>query len=228
MTNQEPDSTTTTDGQQPARALILVDLQNDFMPGGPLGVDDGDAVVAVANALMPRFDLVVATQDWHPAGHESFASAHPGRAPGEQINLHGLSQILWPDHCVQGTHGAAFVEPLERGAIDAVFRKGADPQVDSYSAFFDNGRRRDTGLTAWLRERRVGEVYVLGLATDYCVKWTALDAAKQGLSTRVVRDGVRAVNLEPEDGAKAQLEMADAGVQFVHSDDIAHRGASTS
>lgn len=211
----------TTDPQTAThRALILVDLQNDFMPGGPLGVDEGRAVIPVANALMQRFELVVATQDWHPEGHESFASAHEGHEPGDRIELHGLDQILWPDHCVQGSEGAEFVEDLDRGEVTKVFQKGSDPHVDSYSAFFDNGRRHDTGLADWLRERGVDEVYVLGLATDYCVKWTALDAADQGFDTHVVRDGIRAVNLQPGDGEAAEAEMADAGVRFVHSDEV--------
>lgn len=214
MTDPDPTPTTA------RRALILVDLQNDFMPGGPLGVPGGDQVIPLANALMDRFGLVVATQDWHPSGHESFASAHDGRGPGEQIELHGLAQVLWPDHCVQGSEGAELVEPLERGRLDAVFQKGQDRQVDSYSGFFDNGRRHDTGLAAWLRARGVEAVYIAGLALDYCVKWTALDSADLGFSTHLVRDATRPVELHPGDGAAAERALLDAGVRLVHSAEV--------
>jgi nicotinamidase/pyrazinamidase len=151
------------------RSLLLVDLQNDFMPGGALAVADGDAVVGVANALMPRFSLVVASQDWHPADHGSFASAHPGGKPGDVVDLAGVEQVLWPDHCVQDAPGASFHSGLDVAGIDRVVRKGTDPAVDSYSAFFDNDRRRDTGLAAFLEKSGAEELVVLGLATDYCV-----------------------------------------------------------
>lgn len=192
-------------------ALLLVDLQNDFLPGGALAVRDGDAVVPVANALMDRADLVVATQDWHPPGHESFASQHPGGAPGQVIGLHGLDQVLWPDHCVQGTAGADFAPGLHTHRIARVFQKGTDPTVDSYSGFFDNGRRHDTGLSAWLRAQGVTQLTVMGLATDYCVKFTVLDALAEGFAVTVVRDGVRAVDLAPGDGATALNEMSASG-----------------
>lgn len=202
------------------RALILIDIQNDFLPGGALAVPEGDAVIAVANALMPRFSLVVATQDWHPAEHESFAGRHPGRAPGEVIELGGVSQVLWPSHCVQGTRGAELAERLDRGAITRVFVKGTDPGVDSYSGFFDNERRRATGLAEFLRERRVDEVVVLGLATDYCVKFTALDALSLGLRTSLVADGCRGVELRPGDVARALDEVRAAGGVVVTSADL--------
>lgn len=201
------------------KALILVDIQNDFIPGGALAVSEGDAVVPVANALARSgaFDLVVATQDWHPPGHESFAASHEGRAPGQVIDLHGLDQVLWPVHCVQGTPGAEFVDALDAEAVDAVFRKGTDPTIDSYSGFYDNGRRKATGLGAWLTERGVTEVAVCGLATDYCVKFTALDAISEGFATTVVTDACRGVDLSPGDSERALAALAEAGAALSES-----------
>lgn len=201
-------------------ALIVVDIQNDFLPGGALAVPQGDAVVAVANALMPVFRRVVATQDWHPPGHGSFAAMHPGRAPGELITLRGTAQVLWPVHCVEGTHGAAFAAELDVGRIDAVVRKGMDPEIDSYSGFFDNDRQRATGLAERLRELGETELWVLGLATDYCVKATALDALRLGFRTTLVVDGCRAVELQAGDGARAIAEMQAAGVTLVTSGEL--------
>ncbi len=194
-----------------SRALILVDIQNDFMPTGALPVADGDAVVPVANALIPEFTTVVATQDWHPANHGSFASQHEGRSPGELIDLHGLEQVLWPDHCVENTSGAEFVSGLNVGAITKVFPKGTDVSVDSYSGFFDNGHRHDTGMAAWLRERGVKELTVVGVATDYCVKFTVLDALREGFATRLVTSGCRGVEMNPGDVERAIAEMREAG-----------------
>lgn len=197
------------------RALILVDIQNDFVPGGALAVTRGHEVVEVANRVQAGFDLVVASQDWHPANHGSFAANHPGRSPGETIELDDLPQILWPVHCVQGTEGAEFVAALDASRVARVFHKGANRRVDSYSAFFDNGRRRSTGLTAYLRVRGVQEVTLLGLATDYCVKFTALDAVREEFATRVIASGCRAVDLAPGDGQRAFEEMRAAGVEVV-------------
>lgn len=208
------------------RALLLVDIQNDFMPFGALPVTDGDAVVAVANQLAPRFGLVIATQDWHPADHGSFASAHPGRAPGDVIPLGGVDQVLWPDHCVQGMPGASFHSALAVGAIDHVVRKGTDPAIDSYSAFFDNGHRKDTGLAGYLRAERVDGLVVMGLATDYCVRATVLDALSLGFSVSLVADGCRAVDLAEGDGERAVQEMAAAGAQVGTSDDVLARQAA--
>jgi len=202
------------------RALVLVDIQNDFMPSGALPVPDGDAVVAVANALAPRFSLVVATQDWHPADHGSFASAHPGAAPGDVIDLGGVEQVLWPDHCVQNTPGASFHSALDVGAVDHVVRKGTDREIDSYSAFYDNGHRKDTGLAEFLRARGVAELVVCGLATDYCVKFTALDALGLGFGVTVIADGCRAVDLTPGDGERAFAEMRSAGAQVLDSTEL--------
>ncbi|MGA2068490.1 MAG: bifunctional nicotinamidase/pyrazinamidase [Thermoguttaceae bacterium] len=199
------------------KALILVDLQNDFCPGGPLGVPEGDQVIPPANALQGCFDLVVATQDWHPANHGSFAVNHPGKRPGDVIELAGLTQVLWPVHCVAGTPGAELHPALAPGRIARVFRKGTDAAVDSYSGFFDNGRRRATGLDAYLRQQGVREVYVCGLATDYCVKCTVLDALALGLATWLVEDACRGVNLRPGDAAKALDDMRAAGARLVHA-----------
>jgi len=202
-------------------ALILVDIQNDFLPGGELAVPDGHAVIPIANRLSPKFECVVATQDWHPANHGSFAKNHLGRKPGELIVLGGLSQVLWPVHCVQNTPGADFAKELDTSQVVAVFRKGTDPEIDSYSGFFDNGHKQATGLGAFLKERGTGQVYVLGLATDYCVKFTALDARQLGFDVWVVADGCRGVDLKPGDSRAALGELREAGVHVVTSDALA-------
>lgn len=202
------------------RALLLVDIQNDFLPGGALAVPRGDEVIAVANALAPRFEVIVATRDHHPAGHKSFASSH-GRSVGEVIDLDGLAQVMWPDHCVQGTDGSALAPALDVSRVAAIFPKGTDPSIDSYSGFFDNGHRKSTGLGDWLREAGVDRVYIVGLATDYCVKATAIDARQLGFEVFLVEDGCRAVELSPGDGARAIEAMRAAGVQVVRSDALA-------
>jgi nicotinamidase/pyrazinamidase len=199
------------------RALILVDIQNDFVPGGALAVREGDLVVPVANEMMKRFDVVVATQDWHPADHGSFAANHPGKHVGEVIELSGLPQVLWPVHCVQFTSGAAFVRGLEIERIAQVFQKGTDPAIDSYSGFFDNGHRRATGMGDWLSARGVRDVWVMGLATDYCVKFTALDARKLGFDVSLIEDGCRGVELKDRDVRRAVEEMRAAGVHVIDS-----------
>lgn len=202
------------------RALILVDIQNDFVPGGALAVPEGDAVVPVANALAPRFSLVAASQDWHPVGHGSFASAHAGMAPGGVVDLSGIEQVLWPDHCVQNTPGASFHSGLDVAVIDHVVRKGTDPGIDSYSAFFDNGHRKDTGLAMFLEQRCAEELVILGLATDYCVKATALDALGLGFGVTVIADGCRAVDLAPGDGEQAFAKMRSAGARIITSAEL--------
>ena len=184
-------------------ALIIVDLQNDFMPGGELAVNDGDATVPVANNLARRFETVVATRDWHPANHGSFVTAHPDRSVGDLTMLGGLEQVVWPVHCVQDTPGSAFHQDLDLTQIDEVFYKGTDPDIDSYSGFFDNGHRRGTGLEEYLRTKGADRLYILGLATDYCVKYTALDARRLGFETIVVEDGCRGVELQPGDVARS-------------------------
>jgi nicotinamidase/pyrazinamidase len=207
-------------------ALILVDIQNDFCPGGALAVHDGDAVVPVANRLMDVANLVVATQDWHPRDHGSFAANHPGRKPFELGELAGLPQVLWPAHCVQGTPGAKFHAALDHRRIARVFHKGVDRGIDSYSGFFDNGRRRSTGLGEWLRERGVDAVIVVGLATDYCVKATALDAIELGFGTTVVANGCRSVELNAGDGERALDEIRRAGGVVTTADEVLAKGAT--
>src|SRR5688500_17758068 len=204
------------------RALILVDIQNDFLPGGALAVREGNQVIGVANALTAggRFDLVVATQDWHPRDHASFAANNPGKKIGEMIDLDGLPQVLWPVHCVQNTPGAELAPGLERSRIDRVFQKGTDPCIDSYSGLYDNGHRRSTGLGEYLREQGVTDVYVMGLATDYCVKFTALDATAKGFKTHLIEDGSRGVNLKPDDVANAVNEMRQRGIGVLDSENI--------
>lgn len=202
------------------KALILVDIQNDFCPGGALEVRDGDAVVPVANKLMSRFPLVVATQDAHPRTHKSFAVNHPGKKPYDMIDLEGLPQVLWPEHCVAGSAGFEFHPQLDLTGVTAIFPKGTDPAIDSYSGFFDNGHRKATGLFEYLQSKQVDEVFVMGLATDYCVKATALDAAQLGLRTTVIEDGCRGVGLKPTDIDDAKAELRAAGVQLVQSDQL--------
>jgi nicotinamidase/pyrazinamidase len=194
---------------------LLVDIQNDFCPGGALAVHEGDAIIPLVNHLQPAFFEVVATQDWHPATHGSFASQHPGRAPGERITLFDLPQVLWPNHCVENTWGSEFHPALETARIARVFRKGSNPQVDSYSGFYDTGRRHDTGLAAYLRARDIGALTVVGLATDYCVKWTALDAVAEGFETTVLEPACRGVELLPGDVSRALQELQAAGVRVL-------------
>ena len=202
------------------RALILIDIQNDFCQGGALEVRNGDEVVPVANETMKKFSLVVASQDWHPANHGSFAANHPWRRPGNVIELNGLEQILWPIHCVQGSFGAEFVRELDTSSFQKVFVKGTDPGIDSYSCFFDNGYLKPTGLGDYLKEKGVDEVYILGLALDYCVKYSVLDALELGFKTYLVIDGCRGVNLEEGDSEEAVSEMSEKGAIIVKSAEI--------
>jgi nicotinamidase/pyrazinamidase len=202
------------------KTLIIVDVQNDFIAGGALAVPEGGQVVPLINRLQERFDLIVATQDWHPANHGSFAANHSGKRPGEMIELAGLPQVLWPTHCVQNSAGADFAPGLDRTRWDRVFQKGEDAAVDSYSGFFDNGRRRATGLGDYLRARGAKEIYAVGLATDYCVKFTALDARALGFETALIEDACRGVELAPGDCARAVEEMRAAGVRIVNSGEI--------
>ena len=199
-------------------ALIIVDMQYDFMPGGSLPTSGGDELTGLINRLQPGFDLVVATQDWHPQNHGSFASNQPGHQPGDVIEFNGLEQVLWPDHGVQGTHGAKIAADLDQDRIARVFQKGTNPDVDSYSGFFDNGQRGDTGLNDYLWSEGVTDVYVVGLALDYCVKYTALDARRMGFDTTLIVDASRPVNLKPTDGAEAVETMKAAGVRVMEAE----------
>lgn len=202
------------------KALILVDAQNDFLPGGALAVPEGDQVIPVANAIMKKFDLVVATQDWHPADHGSFASRHPGQKPGEFVELAGLKQILWPDHCIQRSQGAKFAAGLDVAGIAHVVRKGMDKNVDSYSGFFDNDHRKATGLGDYLKDHGIDALAIMGLATDYCVKSTALDALELGFSACLIKEGVRGVEINPGDCEQALREMEEAGVKIISADNL--------
>jgi nicotinamidase/pyrazinamidase len=208
-------------------ALIIVDLQNDFLPSGALPVPEGDTIVLLVNRLQPHFDLIVATQDWHPADHGSFAANHEGRTPGELIELQGLPQILWPVHCVQNTPGADFAPGLDRSHWDRIFRKGTDPAIDSYSGFYDNGQLQSTGLGDYLREKGVTDAYIVGLATDYCVKFTVLDALRLGFHAHLIEDACRGVDLQPGDVAAASEAMRVAGAAIVKSDQITSKVIST-
>ena len=196
-------------------ALIIVDIQNDFLPGGALAVKDGDQVIPYINEIQANYDLVVATQDWHPADHKSFAANHPDKAVGDVIDLNGLQQILWPIHCVQDSFGAQFAEGLIQDKIRKVFMKGTDPEIDSYSGLFDNGHRKATGLAEYLNIKGVRKVVVVGLAADYCVKFTAFDAAHYGFEVEVHKAGTRAVNLQEGDFEKALEEMSKVGIVIV-------------
>jgi nicotinamidase/pyrazinamidase len=201
-------------------ALIIVDLQNDFLPGGALPVPHGDEVIPVANELQSRFDLVVATKDWHPSDHGSFAASHSDKKPGDHIILDGIEQILWPVHCVQNTYGAEFAEAFDTSRIADVSHKGIERNIDSYSTFFDNAHRRHTGLAHYLDKRGAKDIYLMGLALDYCVKYSALDARQLGLNTHVILDGCRGIELEPGDIGRALDEMKRAGAVFLKSSDL--------
>jgi len=204
------------------KALILVDIQNDFVANGALAVPKGEEIVSVANRLQNSdfFDIIVATQDWHPNNHSSFAANHTNKNIGEMIDFHGLPQILWPIHCIQHSEGAALVATLQTHHINKIFYKGTDENIDSYSGFFDNGHLKETGLGKFLKENEILEVYVIGLATDYCVKFTALDAKSLGFETYLIVDACRAVNLQKNDEAEALENMKKAGVNLIQSSDI--------
>lgn len=201
----------------PSTALIVVDIQNDFCPGGALAVADGDAVVPLANRLMGRFETVVLTQDWHPADHSSFAANNPGKEPFSMIEMPYGPQVLWPTHCVQGTEGAAFHADLETDRASLIVRKGFHSRIDSYSAFLENDHRTPTGLSGALRDRGIANLVIIGLATDFCVRYSAVDAVKLGFGVTVVEDGCRAIDLDGSlDAAKA--EMRETGVTLTTSD----------
>ena len=200
-------------------ALVVVDVQNDFCPGGALEVPDGDAVVAAINRIAPRFSARILTQDWHPPGHRSFASSHPGRAPFETTELSYGEQVLWPDHCVQGTAGAAFHPGLATDGADLVLRKGFRPGIDSYSAFYENDRRTSTGLTGYLRARGISRLFFAGLATDFCVAYSAIDGAREGFESAVVEDGCRGIDLGGSLAA-AWERMAAANIARVRAADL--------
>lgn len=202
------------------KALLIVDLQNDFLPGGALAVKSGDEIVPIVNQLVHYpFDLIVATKDWHPSNHGSFANNH-NKKPGEHVKLAGIDQILWPAHCIQGTKGSEFAPGWDFTSVDKVFYKGTDAMIDSYSTFFDNGDLKSTGLENYLRSKRVNEVYVAGLATDYCVKYSVLDAIEQGFTPYVIIDACRGVNLKENDSKEALDLMQRAGAHLITFADL--------
>jgi nicotinamidase/pyrazinamidase len=201
-------------------ALILVDIQNDFTPGGALAVPEGDKIIPLVNELQNSFDLVVATQDWHPPTHKSFASNNPGKKPFEKITLHGLEQVLWPSHCVQGTEGAQLHKDLHSSKVEAIFRKGMDQEIDSYSGFYDNGYKRSTGLAGYLRDRKVTKVFVCGLAADYCVFYTVKDALRENFDTFFIEDATKPIDRQGLE--KAKNEILSYGGQVINSQ-ILHR-----
>ncbi len=197
------------------RVLLIIDVQNDFCPGGSLAVEEGDAVVNVINRMMPLFPRVAATQDWHPPDHVSFASRHPGRKPLDIVDADGIDQVLWPDHCVRGTRGAELHPRLDAARIGLLLRKGTRPGLDSYSAFFENDHRTDTGLRFWLKGLGCREIVLCGLATDYCVLASALDARRVGFRVTLVRDACRGVDVPRGTVGKALAAMEKAGVRVV-------------
>ena len=203
----------------PDVALIVIDVQNDFCPGGALAVTEGDAVVPVANRLMQRFDHVVLTQDWHPDDHSSFAANNPGRDAFSLIDMPYGPQVLWPVHCVQGTAGAAFHKDLETDRANLIIRKGYRSEIDSYSAFFENDHATTTGLAGYLRERAVEHLVMVGLATDFCVRFSAVDAVKLGFRVTLLEDGCRAIDLDGSLAA-ARAELSENGVIVTVSDDL--------
>ena len=202
------------------KALVVVDVQIDFLPGGALEVRHGDQIIPVINEIIGKFEFIIATKDWHPQNHKSFASQYVGKNPGDRIKLKNLEQVLWPDHCVQGTEGAEFSNELDHSKIQEIFVKGTDSEIDSYSGFFDNGHLRSTGLGDYLRGALVEEIYLVGLATDYCVKFTALDSVKEGFKTFVIADATKAVNLNPNDYEDALEEMRLAGAIILNSNEL--------
>ena len=206
-------------------ALLVVDVQNDFLPQGALAVPDGDQVIPIINRIAPLFQQVVITQDWHPAGHLSFSSSHPGTQDYQMIDMPYGPQCLWPAHCIQGSAGAELSADLHIPHARLILRKGGDPTLDSYSAFLEADRNTSTGLLAWLQAQEINQVVVTGLATDFCVAWTAIDAAEAGLATWVIEDACRAIDL---DGSlqRAKVAMHDAGVIFLTSHQL-HQGCES-
>lgn len=201
------------------KALLIIDVQNDFCPGGALAVPEGDKIIPVINALIPNFDHVLLTQDWHPAGHSSFASSHHGKNPYETIQFPYGDQVLWPDHCVKGAKGAEFHPKLNITPAEVIIRKGYRKEIDSYSAFFENDQKTNTGLSGYLKSRHISELYTAGLATDFCVKWSVLDGIKEGFKIYLIADAVRGIDIDGSVDA-AWDEMKKAGVNVVNSSDL--------
>jgi nicotinamidase/pyrazinamidase len=201
-------------------ALLIVDVQNDFLPGGNLGVPEGDKIIPVINNLQNKFQLIVASRDWHPANHGSFASNHEGKKAGDIIELNGLEQILWPDHCIQGSPGAELSPLLNQNLIQRIIFKGTDPKVDSYSAFFDNGHKIQTDLHNYLQKKGVKRLFITGLAADVCVYFTVKDALELGYETFLITDTTRGVNMNENNTSKAMEDMEKRGAALIKSDQI--------
>lgn len=187
------------------KTLVLIDIQNDFMPGGALAVPRGDEIISLVNRLQERFELVIATQDWHPKGHTSFASSHPNKSEFDTISINGIQQVLWPEHCVQNTRGADFHDELETSRIEAIFRKGTNSNIDSYSGFFDNAHLKSTGLSGYLKEKGAAQLYFAGLAGDYCVNFSVLDALAEGFESVLIEDATRSLSGEEFENAKKEI-----------------------
>ena len=202
------------------RALIIIDLQQDFCPGGALAVEEGDQIVPLVNSISRHFDCVAATRDWHPEGHVSFASTHPGRKVNESVDADGIDQLLWPDHCVQGTSGADFHPDFDIRGLDVIVHKGTNPRLDSYSAFFENDHTTPTGLAGYLTARGLQELYFCGLATDYCVYYSVLDALRHGFTVHLVEDCVRGVGYPPGSIEERIADMKTRGAVLLESGDI--------
>lgn len=200
------------------KALLIVDIQYDFLPSGALSVPEGDVIIPVINSIQEKFDLVVATQDWHPANHKSFASAHPGKNIFDKIILNGMEQILWPDHCVQESFGAEFSKDLSTRRIESIFRKGMETGIDSYSAFYDNGHIKATGLAPYLKGRNIDEVFITGLAGDFCVYYSAKDALNEGFNITIVEDAVKSIN--QQNFLSIKKELTERNANFIISDQI--------
>ncbi len=200
------------------KTLVIVDVQNDFVPGGALEVPFGDEIVGVINPIQDRFDLIVATQDWHPANHVSFASNHHGKQPFDKIDLYDEEQVLWPDHCVQGTPGAMLHPGLDTIRFSAIFRKGMNPEVDSYSGFYDNRRMISTGLSGYLKEKGAGDIYFCGLAADICVLYTMLDALREGFPATLIEDASRPLDISSFGNLKDQ--MTEKGIKIINSKEL--------
>jgi nicotinamidase/pyrazinamidase len=199
-------------------AFLVIDMENDFMPKGSLGIKGADEIVPLINQLMAQFPCVIASKDWHPEDHCSFAASHPGKKPGDEIEIKGHSQVLWPVHCVRNTSGADFAPFLKQELICSVFYKGTDRSIDSYSAFFDNARSKSTGLTGYLKSQNVTELYIAGLTTDYCVVYSALDGINEGFKVTVIQDACRGINLQPHDADNALAAIAAQGGTIISSD----------
>lgn len=201
------------------RALLIIDVQNDFCPGGKLAVAEGDQIIPIINNLQKQFDHIVLTQDWHPNNHQSFAKNHPDKKPYDTILMPYGEQVLWPEHCVQDSDGAEFHQALHTHSAQCIIRKGFRPEIDSYSAFFENDQQTSTGLHGFLSDQAINELYICGLATDFCVKWSALDAIKLGYTTFLVKDAVRGIDLN-NSLEQAFVEMSTNGVQYIQSNDV--------